>query len=254
MGLDDRTHIPSMSEMLERLLSFADAPVVVLLLRATDQTRRPVRRYGTLRLSVPLDVLHARLRSRSTAPVVRIVDAAGLPIATLTGRDDLEFALAGEALRWRIRPTFRIDVMDRGDAEVGPPEIALNYDEATREMATEMEAGYRSALRMRPDPAPEAGLRAQHGVPPVEPGPLPDLSVRFAVSHSSATIRPDGTNAVHLTCIETSVVHNRQYAVAFEPPRGPRYALGTSDMARLAADVRAFFSHRREGFTALTRG
>jgi hypothetical protein len=243
-----------MSEVLERLLPFDGVAVVVAMLRAADQTQRPVRRYGTLRLCVPRDILVGRVRARSDAPIVRIVDAAGLPIATLHGRDELALALEGEALRWRLRPTFRIDVLERGGAEVGPPEIPLDYDAATREMATEMEAGYRAALRMRPDPTPEAGVRALHGVPPVEPGPLPDGSVRFAVGHTSATIRPDGTNALRCTCIETTIVRNRQYAVAFEPPRGPRYALGTSDVARLAADVRAFFSHRRDGFNALTRG
>jgi hypothetical protein len=241
-----------MSDVLDRLIALEGAAVSLAMLRAKDQIGRAVRRIGVVRLSVPAMQVRERVLRRSDTPVARVVDAADLPLATLAGRDRLSLWEGG--LRWELRPSFRIDVVER-DAGEGPlREVALNFEDATRDLATELEAGFRSALRMRPDPAHDAGIRAQYGVPPVEPGALPDGSVRFAVGHGSAIVRPDGTNALRLTCTETTIVGNRQVASSFEPARGPRYALGTTDVARLAADLRAFFSLRHEDFTPTDPG
>jgi len=238
-----------MSDVLERLVALDGVSVSVEMLRAKDQVGRPVQRIGILRLSAPAVQLHERVQRRSDAPVARIVDSAELSLATLTGRDRL--SLDEDGVRWELRPSFRIDVVERAAGEAPLREVVLDFEDATRDVATELEAGFRSALRMRPDPAHDAGVRAQYGVPPVEPAALPDGSVRFAVGHASTILRPEGTNALRLTCIETTIVGNRQVAASFEPPRGPRYALGTTDVARLAADIRAFFSGRRDHFTAI---
>ena len=72
----------------------------------------------------------------------------------------------------------------------------MTYDDAARELVAELEAGFRSALLLRPDPDPAASARALRGLPPVEEGPLIDNSVRFAVGHASATLRPDGESGV----------------------------------------------------------
>jgi hypothetical protein len=95
-------------------------------------------------------------------------------------------------------------------------------------------------------------VRARYGVPPIEAGPLADGSIRFAVDHASATLHADGTTALRLTCIESTIRRNRQSAVSYEPLHGARYALEADDLEQLAVDVRSFFSARRERFVRAT--
>jgi hypothetical protein len=119
---------------------------------------------------------------------------------------------------------------------VRPAQLRLNYQLTTREVVPELETAFRRALIMRPSS--------------VEEGPLIDNSVRFAVGHASATLRPDGLDGVRLTCIGTSVRDGRQLADLFEPAAGARYAFEPDDVKRLGADIRAFLSSRREGFVS----
>lgn len=228
-----------MDETFERLRALDGRPVWVALLRAKDLAGASVYRSGTFRL---LD------RPEATAnPVTRIVDAGGFSLVTFRGSDTL--AVADGALRVTLRPTFRVDVLDRPFASAPPPEgAALSYEAAARELVAELEAGFRRALILRPDPDPDASARAQRGIAPVETGPLLDNSVRFAVGHASATLRPDGDDGVRLTCVGSSVRDGKQFADLFEPAAGARYALTAAGVERLGAEIRAFLSGRREGF------
>jgi hypothetical protein len=231
--------------VLDRLLALDGARVAVAILRAKDLRGLPVRRNGTLRVTA--DVRHG-VASHRDMPVAHVVDADELPIATLAGVDAL--SLAGEGVRCDVRPSLRIEVgADAGDAAASGDD-AFDYERATRDIAAELEAGFRAALRFRPDPAPDASVRARYGVPPIEDGPLSDASVRFAVAHASVTLRPDGPAALTLTCIESSIRHNRQFAAFFEPLRGVRYVLDGAEIERLTADVRAFLANHRERFIA----
>jgi hypothetical protein len=238
-----------MDEVFERLKSLDGQPVWVALLRAKDQTGVPVYRSGTFRLfSQP---------AGAEEPVTRIVDADDLPVVTFLGPD--MFSLAGGALRAQFRTSFRVDVADRAfpppaSAHTSAGRVAdgLSFEGAMRELVAELEAGFRTALIMRPDPDPEASLRARYHVPPTEEGPLPDWSMRFAVGHNSATIRPHDDGIVRLTSIGSSLRGGRQVIDLFEPTHGPLYKLIRSDIERLAVDVRRFLSNRREFYLPLS--
>ena len=135
------------------------------------------------------------------------------------------------ALRVAFRPTFRIDVREEPFPPAPDPTVPMTYESATRELVAELEAGFRSALLLRPDPDPEAGARRRYGLPPVEEGPLLDNSVRFAVGHAAATLRPDRENGVRLTCIGLSVRAGLQLTDLFEPAAGAYYAFEPTDIA-----------------------
>jgi hypothetical protein len=230
-------------EVFERLKSLDGQPVWVALLRAKDQTGVPAYRAGTFRLfSQP---------PGAGEPVTRIVDADDLPVVTFLGPD--MFSLVDGALRAQFRASFRVDVLDRPfPPAAGADADGVSFDGAMRELVAELEAGFRTALIMRPDPDPEASLRARYHVPPAEEGPLPDWSMRFAVGHNSATIRPHDDGIVRLTSIGSSLRGGRQVIDLFEPAHGPLYKLIPSDIARLAIDVRRFLSNRREFYLPLS--
>jgi hypothetical protein len=232
-----------MDEVFERLKSLDGQAVWVALLRAKDQTGVPVYRTGAFRLfSQP---------PGAEEPVTRIVDADDLPVVTFLGPD--MFSLVDGALRAQFRTSFRVDVLDRPF----PPAVSadadgVSFDGAMRELVAELEAGFRTALIMRPDPDPEASLRARYHIPPTEEGPLPDWSMRFAVGHNSATIRPHDDGIVRLTTIGSSLRAGRQVIDLFEPAQGPLYKLTSADIARLAIDVRRFLSNRREFYLPMS--
>jgi len=118
----------------------------------------------------------------------------------------------------RAPPSFQIDVLDR-PFEAENERAALTYDRVARELVVELEAGFRSALILRPDPDPDASARARRGLGPVEEGPLIDNSMRFAVGHLSATLRPASDGGVRLTCVGSSVRDGRQFAISSNPQR-----------------------------------
>jgi hypothetical protein len=228
-----------MDETFERLQALDGKRVRVALMRAKDQSGAPVYRSGEFRL---FDRPNA-----AENPVTRVLDEGGLPIVTLLGTDTP--SVVDGALRVTLRPTFRIDVCE----QPFPPADdagAMTYERATRELVAELEAGFRSALILRPDPDPDASARRRHGLPPVEDGPLLDRSVRFAVGHASATLRPDGDSGVRLTCIGSSVRFGRQLTDLFEPAAGACYPFEAAAIERLGADIRAFLCNRRERFVA----
>jgi hypothetical protein len=226
-----------MDETFVRLRALDGKPVWVALLRSKDGTGVPVYRSCTFRLF--------DRPSAQANPATRIVDANDLALVTFRGSDML--SIVDETLRVALRPTFRVDVSDR---PFPAPESAepLDFERVTRELVAELEAAFRNALILRPDPDPDASARAQRGIPPVEDGPLVDRSVRFAVGHASATLRPEGTEGVRLTCIGSSVRAGKQFADLFEPEAGADYAFEPGEVVRLGADVRAFLSDRRAGF------
>jgi hypothetical protein len=215
----------------------------VTLLRAKDQDGAAVYRSGIFRL-------FAQPPGGET-PVTRIVDADDLAVVTFLGPDML--SLVDGALRAEFRSSFRVDVHDRPLARAdGDDNAVMTFEHAARELVTELEAGFRTALIVRPDPDPEASLRARYHVPPTEEGPLPDWSIRFAVGHNSATVRPHDDGIVRLTSIGSSLREGRQVIDLFEPARGPHYALARPDVERLAVDIRLFLSGRRDRFVPLS--
>ena len=233
-----------MDETFERLKALDGSSVWIALLRAEVLAGTPVYRSGTFHLF-----------DRPAAagnPVTRIVDADGLPLVTFRGSDTL--SVVDGALRVALRSSFRIEVFDHPvGARPFTAGSVSTYESAARDLVAELEAGFRSALIVRPDPDPAASERARHGLPPVEAGPLVDRSVRFAVGHASATLRPDGEHGVRLTCVGSSVRDGKQFADLFEPAAGARYAFEPGDVERLAADIRAFLSGRRERFAAFSQ-
>jgi hypothetical protein len=229
-----------MDETFERLQALDGKRVWVALLRAKDQSAVPVYRGGEFRL---FDRPNA-----AENPVTRVVDDGGLPVVTLLGTDSP--SVVEGALRVTLRPTFRIEVREQPFPPPADVAGAMTYERATRELVAELEAGFRSALILRPDPDPDASARRRHGLPPVEDGPLLDHSVRFAVGHASATLRPDGESGVRLTCIGTSVRFGRQLTDLFEPAAGAYYPFEAAAIERLGTDIRAFLSNRRERFVS----
>ena len=234
----------TMDETFERLKALDGKRVWVALVRSKDQQGPAVYRGGTFQLfSKP---------AGAEAPVTRVVDDTGLPVVTFLGPD--MFSLVDGLLRAQLRTSFRIDVLDRPfPATGGDDNAAMMFDHAMRELVAELEAGFRAALLIRPDPDPDASLRARYHVPPTEEGPLPDFSMRFAVGHNSATVRPHDDGIIRLTCIGSSLRGGRQVIDLFEPATGSLYALKPPDVARLANDIRAFLGNRRERFVPMSR-
>lgn len=233
-----------MDQTFGRLQALDGQPVWVELLRAKDLDGPRVHRRGVFRLFDRVENV--------PGPVTRIIDADGLPLVTFLGTDML--SVVDGALRAELRPSFRVDVNDRPfpNASRADDEVMM-YDAAMRDLVAELEAGFRTALIMRPDPNPEASLRARYQVPPTEDGPLPDFSMRFAVGHNSATVRPFDDGIIRLTCIGSTVRDGRQVIDLFETAQGPHYALKPPDIERLANDIRAFLSDRRQRFASIAK-
>jgi hypothetical protein len=230
-----------MDATFERLRALDGKPVWMALLRAKDLRGNTVYRSGTFRL---FDRPNA-----GANPVTRIVDADGLSLVTFRGSDML--TVIDDMLRVVLRPSFQIDVLDHPFA--APNErAALTYERVSRELVVELEAGFRNALILRPDPDPDASARARRGLGPAETGPLIDNSLRFAVGHLSATVRPAGEGGVRLTCVGSSVRAGRQFADLFESAAGAHYPFEAAEIARLGADIRAFLSGRRERFVSFS--
>jgi hypothetical protein len=228
-----------MDATFERLRTLDGKTVWAALLRAKELRGSRVYRSGTFRLF--------DRPNPGVNPVTRIVDADGLPVVTFRGSDML--TVIDDMLRVVLRPSFQIDVLDH-PFEAPAADGELTYERVTRELVVELEAGFRSALILRPDPDPDASARARRGLGPVEEGPLIDNSMRFAVGHLSATLRPATDGGVRLTCVGSSVRDGRQFADLFEPAAGAHYPFETDEVTRLGADVRAFLSGRRERFVS----
>jgi hypothetical protein len=212
----------------ERIVALAGARVWAALTSTADQHWPKTVRRGILRLpESPCDAQSlAELGRRDV--LARIVDAGELPLVTLLGADAL--SLWNDLLSADLRPGFRVDVLDRPfppPAGTGSPQPAL--ERVARELAAELEAGFRGALLRQAEP-------------------LADKSVRFAVGHAAATLYPDAAGGVRLVCIGSEVRFDRQFADAFEPARGSHYSLEADEIERLGADIRAFLSNQRERF------
>lgn len=228
-----------MDEPFALLQHFDGQPVRVRIVRAKDGAGVPVVRGGAFRLfDAPAE---------DGSILTRVIDAAGVPVATFRPADTL--SIVDGALRFMLRPTMFVDVREEPFA---PAAAAVTYESAARELTAELEAAFRSALLVRPDPDPQASARARHGLEPVEPLPLVDNSLRFAVGHFSATLRPDGEGSVRLTCIGSSVRDGKQFADLFEPAGGATYAFEAAAIERCGADMRAFLAGRRERFVAFS--
>jgi hypothetical protein len=237
-----------MSASLERLAALADGPVWVAILRAKDQLGGAVFRAGRLEMLSPPDETTDPLVARA-APIARVVDPAGLPLVTVLGGDAL--SLWNGRVRAEFRSSMRVELDDR---PIPPPLLheaagAPTFQRAMRELAAELEAGFRATLLMRPDPDPDASARARAGVLSTDARPLSDGSVRFAVGHSAATLFPDAENGgIRLTCIGSAIRWGRQIVENYVPAAGPQYPLDPGAVERLGADVRAFLCDRRDGF------
>jgi hypothetical protein len=231
-----------MNETLERLAALDGARVWVAIVRAVDQHGPAIFRSGDFHLFEPV--------AAGEAALTRVTDADGLPLVTLLGTDTL--SVVEGALRAEMRSSFRVDVLDRPFPDAPLDNDALiTYEQATRELVAELEAGFRAALLMRPDPDHDASSRARYRIPPIEEGPLRDWSMRFAVGHNSATVRPHDDGIVHLSCVGSSLRDGAQVADRFEPAGGAEYALTSAGTVRLANDIRAFLANRRERFIPL---
>ncbi len=236
-----------MDAALERLIALDGVPVWASVLRAVDQYALPIVREGRLRLLETPETIGAAFEAANDVPVAQIVDVGDLPIVTVIGRDRI--ALLDDRLRVTFRPTMRVDIAGRPPVTPQVDDIPeLTLAAVARDLAAELEAGFRAELLMRPDPDPPASLRARYGAPPIEPRPLDDGSVRFAVGHSAATLYPDGDLALRLVCVGSEIRFGRQYADRYDPVGGPRYVFVPEEIARLGADMRAFLSHRWEQF------
>ncbi len=181
------------------------------------------------------------VRAAATDAIARIVDAGDRAIVTVRKGDIVQ--QTGRALEIVIRPAFRITCTH--DAPVLPPpddDDRFAFVNATRALAAELEAGFRSALLFRPDPDHDASLRARYGVPPIESEPLRDGSIRFAVGHASATLRPDDAVTMRLTCTVTTVRGVHQTVTHVGPRDGATYGVDPAEVERLAFDMRAFLA------------
>ena len=228
----------------ERLRALDGTPVNVSILRAPGLHGEAVIRAGTLRALSAKERRLPIVGAVTDRPIGCVDDDGGFAIATLLETDtfDIDFG----PLRAILRPSFRIDVA--ADPFPIPPERLPDFHAATRDIAAELEAGFRTALIVRPDPDPSAGIRADRGLPPVDTGPLSDGSVRFAIGHSSARLVPEGKGSIALVCTETVVREIEQVAERYVPQRGGTYALLPSEIRQLTSDIRAFLNGRREGF------
>ncbi len=236
-----------MTPPLERLAALADAPVWAAILRAKDQLGPSIFRRGTLALLAAPEDAQRAAESVIPQPIAQVLDDDGLAIVTVLARDTL--SLWNGRVRAEFRSSFRIDLDDRPFPLpfVGEP-AAITFERAARDVAAELEAGFRAALMLRPEPDPDASARARYGVKSPEGEPLSDGSVRFAVGHAAATLRPDGENGIALACIGSALRNGRQITELFEPESGPRYELDAAGVERLSADIRAFLCDRRERF------
>jgi hypothetical protein len=230
---------------LERLIGLDGARVWASIVRARDQRGRGVVRTGTLRLAVPPDDLVRLVESRADEPIAQILDADDLPLVSMLGTDAL--AMHNTLLSVEFRSSFRVDILDRPFRPAFDDFVPMNYDRASRQLAAELEAGFRTLLLFRPDPDPDASAPLRHGVPPTLPGPLKDNSVRFAVGHVAATLHPVD-EGIRLTCILSEVRFQNQVVHLFRPHGGDRYALDDEAIERLGADIRAFLCERADRF------
>lgn len=239
-----------MDDPLERLIALDGLRVWAFVLRTVDQREPPIVRDGRLRVLDAPESLRAAFEAESDAPVAQLLDADELPVVTVLGRDRI--SPADDRVRVAFRPTMRVDFAGRPPVAPQVDEIPdLTFTGVARELAAELEAGFRTELLLRPDPDPPASLRALHGAPPVESRPLGDGSVRFAVGHAAATLYPDGERALRLVCVGSEVRFGRQYADRYETAAGARYVFVPEEIVRLGTDIRAFLSHRWERFGRL---
>jgi hypothetical protein len=215
------------NKAFERIIALDGARVWASLTNPSDPRALTTVRNGTLRLpESPCDAQSLAELGRDEV-LVRIVDADELPLVTLLGADTV--TLWNDLLSAELRPAFRIDLLDRPFPPSANEPSPRDFERVARELAAELEAGFRAALLL-------------------QPAPLLDKSVRFAVGHAAATLYPDAAGGIRLVCIGSEVRFDQQFASPFVPVRGARYAFEPREIERLAADIRAFLSNRRERF------
>jgi hypothetical protein len=213
------------SSALERLIALEGRPMWASIVRGADA---PVVRNGTLRLFEPDCDVQTLREAGPGETFARIVDAAGLPIVALRGGDPL--SLFRNLLSAELGPAFRADLLDRAFPDRAGAAGVRTYEAVARELHAELEAGFRSELLRQSEP-------------------LADRSVRFAVGHAAATLYPDGDYGIRLKCVFSEVRFEQQFTTIYVPPRGSRYVRAAAEVERLGADIRAFMSNERAGFT-----
>jgi hypothetical protein len=235
-----------MNKALERLVALDGVRVWPSIVRAPAQRGRGVVRNGTLALVLPPDDIARAQANREDEPIAQILDDDGCPIVSLLASDVL--STHNTLLSAEFRSSFRVDIIDRPFRPAFDDYVPMSYDLAARQLAAELEAGFRSLLLFRPDPDPDAAAPLRHGVPKLAPGPLKDNSVRFAVGHVAATLHPDEAG-IRITCILSEVKFERQMVHVFKPLAGDRDALEHAEIERLGSDIRAFLCERGDRFT-----
>ena len=218
-----------MNKAFDRIIALDGARVWAALTNPADPRALTIVRSGTLRLpESPCDAQTLAELTRDEV-LMRIAGTDDLPLVTLLGADTP--TLWNDLLSVELRPTLRIDLLDRPFPRAAASESELpGYERTARELAAELEAGFRGALLL-------------------QPAPLLDKSVRFAVGHAAATLYPDDVSGgVRLVCILSEVRFDQQFATPFVPRGGARYTFAASEIERLAADIRAFLSNARDRF------
>jgi hypothetical protein len=220
------------NKAFERIIALDGMRVWASLTNPGDPRALTAVRTGTLQLpESPCDAQSLAELARDDV-LARIVDADALPLVTLLGGDTI--TLWNDLLSAELRPSLRIDVLDRPFPQrpASEPE-SPDFERTARELAAELEAGFRGALLL-------------------QPAPLLDKSVRFAVGHAAATLYPGPAGGMRLVCIGSEVRFDQQFAIPFVPARGALYAFEAGEIERLAADIRAFLSNRRERFAPVS--
>jgi hypothetical protein len=237
---------------LERLIELDGARVWAGIIRAKDQRGAAVVRSGTLQVLLSPGDMHLMAEGARGEPIAHVVDADDLPLVTLLGSD--AYSVWNALVSAEFRSSFRVDILDRPFPQPAlARDVPLTFERAARDLAAELEAGFRGVFLVRPDPDADATtVPARFGALPVTTGPLSDGSVRFAVGHAAATLLPDADAGIRLKCIASELRFGRQYTHLLVPARGNTYALEPAEIERLGSDIRAFLSNRRERFVLQT--
>jgi hypothetical protein len=243
-----------MESPLDRLIALDEQRVWASIVRGRDQRGRGVVRSGVLRLVLPPDALRRTVELRSDEPIAQIYDDAGLPLVSLLGTDTFTM-FTNNLLSAQLRTTLRVDILDRPFRSAYDDFVPMSYERASRMLAAELEAAFRSLLLFRPDPDPDPDVRPRvlPGIPPASTGPLQDGSIRFAVGHVAVTLHPDDGGML-MRCILSEVKFDWQRVHVFRPIKGEHYALDEAAIEELGSDIRSFLCEQADRFEVVTTG
>lgn len=226
------------ADSLRRLVDLDGSSVWISIVRARQPSGGAIVREGILRLK------EAPASSRVDAMPERI-------LAEVVDGDDVRLAiiLSTEILhRWNNivraerRLTFRVEVSDQEFAGTHGGDPPCTYLKFARDLAAELEAGFREGVTFEPDPDPTASWEALYEEFFPQPAALTDgASLNIAANSRSVIVRQNERGNIEVTFFAPVMRNGQLICGIFRRKKSDTVPCSSAGVQQLGWELRRFF-------------